>query len=419
MRSFSYSRPLGKEVCNISTNLFRLVNAVHEYKGKQDVVDDIAPAVLADLPTSTILKNVEYFCSKTHGIDELTDDEHQKLEQELNDPDYFIKKYNPAPVDAELTAQEERWLQIALFAKAFLRLREPDKFELSVNSIADLYRSITPREIDYRSIWPKFKDHGSVFYGSLMERDNGARYLQVQSCGFPLLARNGGDRDLGGTIIMQGISARDVRLALSDACSSFLEVSDYYDPLILIPKFIVDFLCISPFNSSFGNLLVAQFLVMILLAKAGYPVYRYISYDLTSDRLGGNDAFNSAFRESISGWHVGNNDYCPFTEYCLRHLSLAFRYFFYRLLPLGGRDRKAKCIKALFYNDEVVLTKSAIHDLCYEISVPTIESVLGKLSGECGFLEKIGKGRNTAYRRCKGAVDNHDTGYDSLGEDLL
>ena len=53
MRSFSYSRPLGKEVCNISTNLFRLVNDVHESKGKQDVVADIAPAVLADLPVRT------------------------------------------------------------------------------------------------------------------------------------------------------------------------------------------------------------------------------------------------------------------------------------------------------------------------------------------------------------------------------
>ncbi len=411
MRSFNYSRPLGKEVCNISTNLFRFVNDVHESKGKQDVVADIAPAVLADLPVSTIIKNVDFFCQRALGVEELSDTEKQKLEEELNSPD-FADKYNPVPQEVELTPEEERSLQIRLYAKAFLRLGEAEKFELSVDSIVELYRSLNPRQCDIREIWPTYREQ-SFTYGVSIDHDNGARYLQVQSSGFPLIAINGNEFK-GGTIIMQAISARDVRLALSDACKSFLEVAEYYDPLVLIPRFIVDFLCVSPFNSSFGNLLVAQLLLMILLAKSGYPVYRYISYDLVSERLGGNDYFNSAFRESISGWHVGNNDYVPFTEYCLKHLSLAFRYFFYRLLPLGGRDRKAKCIKALFYNDEVLLTKSAIHDLCYEISVPTIESVLGKLSGESGFLEKVGKGRNTAYRRRKGAVDQTEPSYNPL-----
>ena len=154
-----------------------------------------------------------------------------------------------------------------------------------------------------------------------------------------------------------------------------------------------DFLLVSPINRVYdidGNVLVMM---------------PDIIHHLSDGHYTGNDRFTTALRESISGWHLGNNDYAPFTVYFLRHLSLAFQYFFYRLLPLGGRDRKAKCIKALFRDESVLLTKSEIHDLCYEISVPTIESVLGKLSGETGFLEKVGKGRNTAYRRRAGAID--------------
>ncbi|MCR4783360.1 MAG: hypothetical protein K6A35_02450 [bacterium] len=415
VRSFNYSRPLGEQTCNISTPLFRLVNVVHEYKGKQDVVADVDPAVLSDLPVNTILKNVESFCSNNVGLAELSEEGRQELEKELKQPDFF-ERVRPVPRNSNFDPEELKKLQIQLYAKNFLRLQNPQDFELSVDSIVDLYRSLLPYETEIRDCWPKYTDR-SITFGAI-EPDNGVRYLQVQSRGFPLLMLSGG-KLFSGDIVMQAMSSCDVRLALHEACDSFNEVSKYFDPLVVIPRFILDFLCISPFDDSFGNLLVAQLLLMLLLAKAGYPVYRYISFELVSShlssgRITGNDLFNSAFRESIGNWHMGSNDYTPFTEYCLRHLSLAFRYFFYRLLPLGGRDRKAKCIKALFYDESVTLTKSDIHDLCYEISVPTIESVLGKLSGELGFLEKVGRGRNTAYRRCEGVAD---VDCDDLGSD--
>ena len=404
MRSFNYSRPLGKDVCNISTPLFRLVNMVHEYKGKQDVVGDVAPAVLGDLPVSTILKNVTFFCENA-GLP-FDEEERQVLERELNKPQ-LLERVRPAEYGEALNSRDLQRLQTKLYAKNFLRLEQPENFEVSIDSIVELYCSLVPYRLQKNEYWPKVGEHRTLYGG--LESEGVIRYLQVQSKGFPLQLMTGSNFT-SGNIVMQAMSARDVRLALREICDSFNEVVNYFDPLVVIPRFIVDFLCISPFDDLFGNLLVSQFLTMILLAKAGYPVYRYISYDLVSHHLSdghytGNDRFTTALRESISGWHLGNNDYAPFTVYFLRHLSLAFQYFFYRLLPLGGRDRKAKCIKALFRDESVLLTKSEIHDLCYEISVPTIESVLGKLSGETGFLEKVGKGRNTAYRRRAGAID--------------
>ena len=49
------------------------------------------------------------------------------------------------------------------------------------------------------------------------------------------------------------------------------------DPLILIPCFILDFLCIHPFND--GNGRMSRLLTLLLLYKCGYTVGQYISIE--------------------------------------------------------------------------------------------------------------------------------------------
>ena len=49
------------------------------------------------------------------------------------------------------------------------------------------------------------------------------------------------------------------------------------DPLILIPCFILDFLCIHPFND--GNGRMSRLLTILLLYQSGYEVGRYISIE--------------------------------------------------------------------------------------------------------------------------------------------
>ena len=49
------------------------------------------------------------------------------------------------------------------------------------------------------------------------------------------------------------------------------------DPLILIPNFILDFLCIHPFND--GNGRMSRLLTLLLLYRAGYIVGQYISIE--------------------------------------------------------------------------------------------------------------------------------------------
>lgn len=60
--------------------------------------------------------------------------------------------------------------------------------------------------------------------------------------------------------------------AMNELCTNFLEAweADRIDKLILIPMFILDFLCIHPFND--GNGRMSRLLTLLLFYKAGYIV---------------------------------------------------------------------------------------------------------------------------------------------------
>ena len=51
--------------------------------------------------------------------------------------------------------------------------------------------------------------------------------------------------------------------------------ADRIDKLLLIPVFILDFLCIHPFND--GNGRMSRLLTLLLFYKAGYIVGKYVS----------------------------------------------------------------------------------------------------------------------------------------------
>lgn len=52
---------------------------------------------------------------------------------------------------------------------------------------------------------------------------------------------------------------------------------DEIEPLLLIPSYVLDFLCIHPFSDSNGRM--ARLLTLLLLYKAGYEVGRFISLE--------------------------------------------------------------------------------------------------------------------------------------------
>ena len=165
------------------------------------------------------------------------------------------------------------------------------------------------------------------------------------------------------------------------------------DPLLLIPIFILDFLCIHPFND--GNGRMSRLLTLLLLYRSGYIVGKYISIEkLISDTK---ETYYEALQQSSYNWHEGTNDYAPFVTYMLGVLVAAYRDFESRieLLTTKGLSKPDR-VREIIKNHLGKITKGEIMAKCPDISQITVQRALADLI-KSGEILKIGGGRYTSY----------------------
>ena len=165
------------------------------------------------------------------------------------------------------------------------------------------------------------------------------------------------------------------------------------EPLIAIPIFIHDFLCIHPFND--GNGRMSRLLTLLLLYRSGYIVGKYISIEkLISDTK---ETYYEALQQSSYNWHEGTNDYAPFVTYMLGVLVAAYRDFESRieLLTTKGLSKPDR-VREIIKNHLGKITKSEIMAKCPDISQITVQRALADLI-KSGEILKIGGGRYTSY----------------------
>ena len=180
-------------------------------------------------------------------------------------------------------------------------------------------------------------------------------------------------------------------------CDAFLKAwdEDRIDKLILIPMFILDFLCIHPFND--GNGRMSRLLTLLLLYKAGYIVGKYISVEMLIEKS--KETYYDALQASSIGWHDNSNDYLPFVNYYLGVLNRAYGEFESRIQLLQDRRlSKPDRIKAIIDRRIGKITKKEIMEICPDISKVTVERTLTDLV-KSGYVQKIGGGPSTAYIR--------------------
>ena len=162
------------------------------------------------------------------------------------------------------------------------------------------------------------------------------------------------------------------------------------DPLLLIPMFILDFLCVHPFND--GNGRMSRLLTLLLLYRAGYLVGKYISIEkLIADSK---ETYYEALYESSEHWHEGENDYLPFTRYLLGVIIAAYRDFSDRV-ALIGLSKPGK-VRETIRNTIGRITKAQIMEQCPDVSQKTVERALKELM-DSGEILKISGGRYTSY----------------------
>ena len=185
--------------------------------------------------------------------------------------------------------------------------------------------------------------------------------------------------------------------AMEELCTRFLEAweADRIDKLILIPMFILDFLCIHPFND--GNGRMSRLLTLLLFYKAGYIVGKYVSMEMLIEKT--KETYYEALQASSTGWHEGENSYEPFVKYYLGIMLKAYNEFESRVEHLKHRSlSKPDRIKAVIDNKVGKITKKEIMELCPDISRVTVERTLTDLV-KSGYVAKVGAGPSTGYVR--------------------
>ena len=185
--------------------------------------------------------------------------------------------------------------------------------------------------------------------------------------------------------------------AMEELCTRFLEAweADRIDKLVLIPMFILDFLCIHPFND--GNGRMSRLLTLLLFYKAGYIVGKYVSMEMLIEKT--KETYYEALQASSTGWHEGENSYEPFVKYYLGIMLKAYNEFESRIEHLKHRTlSKPDRIKATIDNKVGKITKKEIMELCPDISKVTVERTLTDLV-KSGYIAKVGSGPSTSYVR--------------------
>ena len=184
--------------------------------------------------------------------------------------------------------------------------------------------------------------------------------------------------------------------ALDRLCAEYNRVigNMELEPLIAIPVFIHDFLCIHPFND--GNGRMSRLLTTLLLYRNGFFVGRYISLEAKIAK--NKDLYYDALAASQNGWHEGTDDPVPFIKYLLGTILAAYKDFSDRFELVETKRSALDTVRLATENKIGRFTKQDIRELCPSLSISSIEGALRKLV-DSGELKREGIGKNTCYYR--------------------
>ncbi len=345
MRSFDYSK---KWESLLTPNIVALLTQIHEFKGKQSLFIEAKSDILTQLVEVAKIQSTEA-SNKIEGI--YTSDERLK-----------------ALVKDKTTPRTRSEREIAGYRDVLNTIHEShDHIPVRPNIILQLHRDL-------------YKYEGYDIGGKYKAADN--RIEEVDSQG-------------NTTIRFKPVPAWETPEAVTNLCDEFDKAIGRaeIDPLLLIPMFILDFLCIHPFND--GNGRMSRLLTLLCLYKAGYIAGKYVSIEHLIEKT--KESYYECLQDSSKDWHEGENTYVPFVEYTLGVVVAAYRDFSSRVETLitsglSKPDRIAKLIEDTYGE----ITKSQIMAKCPDISQITIQRTLGELL-EKEEIIKIGGGRYTKY----------------------
>lgn len=345
MKSYSFKNKYNKL---LTSDVVALLAQIHEYKGQQNLLIEAKSDAFTELVETAKIQSTEA-SNKIEGII-TTADRLNKLVREKTIPKNRSEKEIAGYRDVLATIHESH---------NYI----PPKPSMILQLHRDLYK------FSGKSIGGSYKTSDNVIAEELPDGSRNIRFNPVPAWEAPDAIKRLCD---------------EYELALSDA---------EMDPLVLIPIFTLDFLCIHPFND--GNGRMSRLLTLLLLYRAGYIVGKYISIEkIISDSK---ETYYEVLQESSAGWHEDKNDYAPFVRYMLGVIVAAYRDFSSRVELLTNRSlSKPDRIRELIKNHLGQITKSEIMAKFPDISQITVQRALSDMLKNEEII-KIGGGRYTSY----------------------
>lgn len=193
------------------------------------------------------------------------------------------------------------------------------------------------------------------------------------------------------------VSAKETSKAMEQLLLAYYDArqNSNISDLLLIPCFIVDFLCIHPYLD--GNGRVSRLLTVLLLYMSGYDIGRYISIEGQINKY--KEGYYDALEQSSSMWHENKNDYTPFMVNFMQILYRCYKDLDESFMDITlKKAKKSERVEAVLLNAIVPISKADIMDKVPDISVKTVELVLGKMLKEEKIV-KIGSYRDARYMK--------------------
>ena len=345
MREYDYSNKWQKL---LSPEIVTMLTQIHEYKGEQALFIEAKADVLSGLMEIAKIQSTEA-SNKIEGI--YTSDARLKA---------LVKnKTRPKSRDEE---------EIAGYRDVLNTIHEsyehiPPKPSIILQLHRDLYK------FEGYDVGGKYKTGDNIIEE---EDEQGNKFVRFRP-----------------------VPAWETASSIEELCKAFDAAmsAGQADPLVLIPMFILDFLCIHPFND--GNGRMSRLLTLLLLYRAGYIVGKYISIEKLIETS--KDSYYECLQKSSDKWHENENDYEPFVKYTLGVILAAYREFTSRvkILATSGLSKPDK-IREYIKSKVGTVTKTEILEKCPDISQTTVQRALNDLV-QSGDIIKIGGGRYTKY----------------------
>ncbi|MBQ2932653.1 MAG: Fic family protein [Clostridia bacterium] len=345
MRVYDYNK---KWQQLLTPEIVAMLSQIHEFKGEQNSFIEAQSDTLTQLVEIAKIQSTEA-SNKIEGI--FTSDER-------------LKKL----VTNKTTPRSRNEQEIAGYRDVLSTIHDSYEFiPVRPSIILQLHRDLY--KFSGKSIGGVYKNADNV----IAEEDNeGNRFVRFQP-----------------------IPAWETPDAIEALCDAFDDViaKNEADPLLIIPMFVLDFLCIHPFND--GNGRMSRLLTLLLLYRSGYIVGKYISIEKAIENT--KDTYYEALQSSSQDWHQEENDYAHFVRYMLGVILSAYRDFSARVkvLATSGMSKPDR-IREIIKDTLGKITKTEIMQKCPDISQVTVQRTLNDLV-KSGDIIKIGGGRYTSY----------------------